>query len=58
MNLHSDTSESEIIFVGKIFASDDETYNLYNAYARNKEFGVRKKIDKSRRPLREIIFRK
>ena len=35
MNLHNDMSGNEIIFVGKEFASDDKTYNFYNAYARN-----------------------
>ena len=42
MNLHSDTSGSEIIFAGKEFASDDEAYNFYNTHARNMRFGVRK----------------
>ena len=46
MNLHSDTSGSEIIFVGKKFVSDDEAYHFYNAYARNRRFGVRKKKNK------------
>jgi len=57
MNLHNDMSESEIIFVEKEFASDDETYNLYNVYTRNTGFRVRKKgIDKSRKLSHEIIF--
>jgi len=43
MNLHSDTSGSEITFAGKEFASDDEAYNFNNAHARNMRFGVRKK---------------
>jgi len=38
---------------------DDEAYNFYNSYARNRGFGVRRKgIDKSRRPPHEIICRK
>jgi len=48
MNLHSEMSESVIIFLGQEFASDDEAYNFYNTYVRNMGFGVRKKgIDKS-----------
>jgi len=43
MNLYGEISGSEIIFVEQDFISDDEAYNLYNAYARNKRFGVRKK---------------
>ena len=59
MNLHSDTSVSEIIFLRKKFASDDEAYNFYNAYARNMGFRVRKKeINKSRRPPHEVLCRK
>ena len=57
--MHGELSESEIIFVGEDSASDDEVYNFYNAYARNKGFGVRKKgIDKPRRPPHEVICKK
>jgi len=48
MNLHREISESVVIFLRQQFATDDEVYNFYNAYARNRGFGVRKKgIDKS-----------
>jgi len=43
MNLHGEMSESEIIFVGQDFVSDDEAYNFYNVYTRNMGFGVSKK---------------
>jgi len=43
MNLPGEMSESVIIFLGQKFASDDEAYNFYNAYAKNKGFDVRKK---------------
>ena len=43
MNLHGEMSESVVIFLGQQFATDDETYNFYNTYARNRGFGVRKK---------------
>ena len=44
MNLHREMSESIVIFLGQQFATDDETYNFYSAYVRNRGFGVRKKI--------------
>ena len=51
--------ENLVILLGQQFSTDDETYNFYNAYARNRGFGVRRKgIDKSRRPPREVICRK
>ena len=53
MNLHGEMSGS-VIFLGQQFVTDDEAYNFYNAYVRNRGFSVRKKIDKSRRP-HEVI---
>ena len=43
MNLHGEISESEIIFVGQDFVSDDEAYNFYNAYVRNKGLSEKNK---------------
>jgi len=52
-------SGSSNLFLGKQFSVDDEAYNFYNSYARNRGFGVRKKrIYKSRRPPYEVICRK
>jgi len=52
-------SVSSNLFLGKQFSTDDEAYNFYNSYARNRAFGVRRKgIDKSRRPPHEVICRK
>ena len=43
-------SESLVILLGQQFFTDDEVYNFYNTYARNRDFDVRRKgIDKSRR---------
>ena len=59
MNLHGEMSGSVVIFLGQQFVTDDEVYNFYYAYRRNKDFGVRKKgIDESRRPSHEVICRK
>ena len=47
---------SSVILLGQQFFTDDEVYNFYNSYKRNRGFGVRRKgIDKSRRPPHEVI---
>ena len=52
-------SGSSNLFLGKQFSTNDEAYNFYNSYARNRGFCVRRKgIDKSRRPPHEFICRK
>ena len=52
-------SGSSNFFVGKQFFTDEEAYNFYNSYARNRGFGLRRKgIDKSRRPPHKVICRK
>jgi len=43
MNLHGEIFGSVIIFLGQQFATNDEVYNFYNAYARNDDFGMKKK---------------
>ena len=43
MNLHEKMTKSVVIFLGQHFATDDEAYNFYNAYARNRGFDVRRK---------------
>ena len=59
MNLYGEMFGNKMIFEGQEFASNNEAYNFYNAYVRNRRFGVRKKgIDKSRRPLYEVICKK
>ena len=59
MNLNGEISKSVVIFLGHEFATDDEIYNLYNAYAMNNSFGMRRKgIDKSCRAPHEVICRK
>jgi len=59
MNLHGKIFGRVLIFLGYEFATDDEAYNFYNTYSSNKGFGARKKvIDKSQRPLHEVICRK
>ena len=59
MNLYGEMFGSVVIFLGQQFATDDKVYNFYNAYVRNKGFGVKKKeIDKSCRLPHEVICRK
>ena len=59
MNLHGEISGSVVIILEQQFTTDDEAYNFYNTYARNRGFDVRKKrIDKSYRPPHEVICRK
>ena len=55
MILHEEMTRSIVIFLGLHFATDDEAYNFYNAYARNRGFAVRKKIDKSQRPPHDVV---
>ena len=59
LNAHGEMSGSSNNFLGKQFLTDVKAYNFYNSYARNKDFGVRRKgIDKSRKPPHEVICRK
>jgi len=52
-------SGSSNLFLGKQFFMDDEAYNFYNSYARNRGFDVRRKgIDMLQRPPHEVICRK
>ena len=59
MNLHGEIFESVVIFLGQKFVTNDEAYNFYNAYVKNKGFGVRRKgMNKSHRPPHKVICRK
>ena len=51
-------SGSLVILLEQQFSINNEAYNFYNAYARNRGFDRRRKeINKSRRPPHEVICR-
>ena len=49
-------SKSLLILLGQQFSTDDEAYNFYNTYSRNRGFDVRRKrIDKSQGLLMKLF---